>query len=113
MKDKFNCYTGTNNDEFVEWETFYGYYYGSLKSFVNDQLEKDNSIVFELDVKGALKIKNEYPDAISIFIMPPSLEELKIRLKNRKTENDEKEDAANNAFCSQPCAERGQRIWTG
>lgn len=76
------------NDEFVEWETFYGYYYGSLKNFVNEQLINNQSIVFELDVKGALKIKETYPEAVSIFIMPPSLDELKTRLKNRKTEND-------------------------
>ena len=76
------------NEEFVEWETFYGYYYGSLKSFVDEQLGNNRSIVFEVDVKGALKIKETYPESISIFIMPPSLDELKTRLKNRKTEND-------------------------
>lgn len=74
-------------NEFVEWETFYGYYYGTLKSFINSNLESNKSIVLEVDVKGALKIKKEYPEAVSIFIMPPSIDELKNRLRNRKTES--------------------------
>ena len=74
-------------NEFVEWETFYGYYYGTLKRFINSTLENDKSIVLEVDVKGALKIKEEYPDAVGIFIKPPSIEELKNRLRNRKTES--------------------------
>ena len=76
-------------NEFVEWETFYGYYYGTLKRFINSTLENDKSIVLEVDVKGALKIKKEYPDAVGIFIKPPSIEELKNRLRNRKTESNE------------------------
>ncbi|MDA3860074.1 MAG: guanylate kinase [Melioribacteraceae bacterium] len=77
------------SDEFVEWETFYGYFYGTLKSFVNSETEKGNSVLLEVDVKGAMKIKEVYPEAISIFILPPSIDELKARLINRKTESDE------------------------
>ncbi len=76
-------------NEFVEWETFYGYYYGTLKKFINSTLESNKSIVLEVDVKGALKIKKEYPEAVGIFIMPPSIEELKNRLRNRRTESNE------------------------
>ncbi len=76
-------------NEFVEWESFYGYYYGTLKSFVNSETEKGNSVLLEVDVKGAMKIKEVYPEAISIFILPPSIEELKNRLINRKTETEE------------------------
>ena len=76
-------------DEFVEWETFYGYYYGTLKSFVNSEIENGNSVLLEVDVKGAMKIKDVYPDAVSIFILPPSIGELKNRLINRKTETEE------------------------
>ena len=76
-------------DEFVEWETFYGYYYGTLKNFINATLENNKSVVLEVDVKGALKIKKEYPEAIGIFIKPPSIKELKNRLRNRKTESNE------------------------
>lgn len=77
------------NDEFVEWEKFYGYYYGTLKSFVDDHIANGNTLVFELDVKGAISFKEVYPDAILIFISPPSIDELKTRLKNRKTETEE------------------------
>lgn len=76
-------------NEFVEWETFYGYYYGTLKKFINSTLDNNKSIVLEVDVKGALKIKKEYPESVSIFIKPPSIEELKSRLRNRKTESSE------------------------
>lgn len=76
------------NNEFVEWETFYGYYYGTLKSFVNSETEKGNSVLLEVDVKGALKIKEVYPEAVTIFIMPPSIEELRNRLIKRKTESE-------------------------
>lgn len=75
--------------EFVEWETFYGYYYGTLKSFVDSEIEKGNPVLLEVDVKGAMKIKDVYPDAVSIFILPPSIDELKNRLINRKTETEE------------------------
>ncbi|MGE5682060.1 MAG: guanylate kinase [Bacillota bacterium] len=75
--------------DFIEWEKFYDYYYGSLKSFVNRNLEDGRSVLFELDVKGALNIKKIYPEAVLIYIMPPSLEELKRRLTNRATETEE------------------------
>jgi guanylate kinase len=75
-------------DEFVEWETFYGYYYGTLKSYINSKINNGKSVLLEVDVKGALKIKEEYPDAVMIFILPPSIDELRRRLVNRKTESD-------------------------
>jgi len=74
--------------EFVEWETFYGYYYGTLKSYIDSRLTKGKSVLLEVDVKGALKIKKEYPEAIMVFILPPSIDELQKRLINRKTESD-------------------------
>ncbi|OGU54459.1 MAG: guanylate kinase [Ignavibacteria bacterium RBG_13_36_8] len=76
-------------NEFVEWEKFYGYYYGTLKDFVDGHIKKRNTLVFELDVKGALNFKVAYPDAVLIFISPPNLDELKKRLKERKTETEE------------------------
>lgn len=76
-------------NEFVEWETFYGYYYGTLKTFINSEIEKENSVLLEVDVKGAVKIKEVYPDAVMIFILPPSIEELQKRLIKRNTETEE------------------------
>lgn len=85
-EDEFN--KKIEAEEFVEWETFYGYYYGTLKSYINSRLDNGKSVLLEVDVKGALKIKQEYPDAIMVFILPPSIDELKRRLINRKTESD-------------------------
>lgn len=81
-------HTKIENEEFVEWETFYGYYYGTLKSYINSRLENGKSVLLEVDVKGALKIKQEYPEAIMVFILPPSIDELRRRLINRNTESD-------------------------
>ncbi|MFH0736539.1 MAG: guanylate kinase [bacterium] len=78
-----------NNDEFVEWEKFYDYYYGTLKSFVNTNLEENKSLIFEVDVIGALRIKKCYPESVLIFIEPPSIEALKERLIKRNTETEE------------------------
>jgi guanylate kinase len=77
------------DDEFIEWEKFYDYYYGTLKSFVNENLKKGKYVLLEVDVKGALNIKKIYPKSILVFISPPSFEELISRLKNRKTETEE------------------------
>jgi len=74
-------------DEFIEWEQFYDYYYGTLKEDVEKKLNDGKSIVFEVDVKGAVSIKNSYNDAVLIFIMPPSIETLKKRLIQRNTES--------------------------
>jgi guanylate kinase len=75
-------------DEFAEWEKFYDYYYGTLKKYIDDSLESGKNVLMEIDVKGALTIREKYPDAVLIYIYPPSFEELKIRLKNRRTEDE-------------------------
>ena len=76
------------NDEFIEWERFYDYYYGTLKSIVVDNITAGKSVLFEIDVKGALSLKRIYPESNLIFIDPPSVDELVKRLKRRKTENE-------------------------
>ncbi len=78
-----------DNDEFIEWEKFYDYYYGTLKSFVNQALSENKNLIFEVDVKGALNIKRFYPEAVLIFIEPPSLDTIKERLTKRNTESEE------------------------
>lgn len=77
------------NNEFVEWERFYDYYYGTFKSFVEETISAGKNILLEVDVKGALAIKRIYPEAKLIYILPPSLEVLENRLKSRQTENEE------------------------
>ncbi len=80
------------NDEFLEWEEVYqGTCYGTLKSEVERIRHKGNNVIFDVDVVGGLNIKKYYGDqALAIFVMPPSVEELKNRLKNRSTETEEK-----------------------
>jgi guanylate kinase len=73
---------------FVEWEKFYDYYYGTPKGFIDDKINNGISVLLEVDVKGALSIKTIYPDAILIYIYPPSFEVLVERLKNRRTEDE-------------------------
>lgn len=76
------------NDDFIEWEKFYDYYYGTLKSFISGNLEVGKPLLLELDVKGALTIKRLYPYAHLIYISPPSFEELVNRLRQRNTESE-------------------------
>ncbi|MDO5447312.1 MAG: guanylate kinase [Prevotellaceae bacterium] len=78
-------------DEFVEYEEVYaGIFYGSRKSQVESQLERGENVVFDVDVNGGINIKKHYGDrAMSVFIMPPSKEELIRRLKNRGTDSEE------------------------
>ncbi len=75
-------------NDFVEWEKFYDYYYGTPRGFIEDKINSGISVLLEVDVKGALNIKDIYPDAILIYISPPSFEVLVERLKNRKTEDE-------------------------
>jgi len=80
------------HDEFIEWEEVYpGTFYGSLKSQVEKLWEKGKAVLFDVDVKGALNLKNKFPEnTLIIFIKPPSYEVLLQRLKNRGTESPEK-----------------------
>ena len=77
-----------DKNEFVEWEKFYDYYYGTFKRFINDNINSGKSVLLEIDVKGALSIKRIYPESHLIFIMPPSYDELIQRLRNRQTETE-------------------------
>ena len=78
-------------DEFVEYEEVYeGRFYGTLKSQVEQQLEQGQNVVFDVDVKGGINIKRFYGDqAMSLFIKPPSIEELRRRLEGRGTDTPE------------------------
>jgi len=72
------------NDEFSEWENVHGNYYGTSKLTLDQAIQNNDTILFELDVKGALKIKeNNIKNTFSIFILPPSIEALRERLINR------------------------------
>ena len=76
------------NDEFLEYEEVYeGRFYGTLKAQVERQLEAGQNVVFDVDVKGGVNIKKYYGDeAMSLFIQPPSIAELRKRLEGRGTD---------------------------
>ncbi len=75
--------------EFVEWEELFGNYYGTLKSELDRAIRENRHLLFDVDVKGGLSIKREYPSTLMIFIRTPSTEVLHQRLLKRKTETDE------------------------
>ncbi len=77
------------NDEFLEWTEFSGNYYGTKKSFVEKTLNKGTDLILEIEVNGAKNVKAQKPDAVTIFIMPPSVEILEQRLRGRHTEDEE------------------------
>jgi len=80
------------NDEFLEWEEVYrDNFYGTLKSEVERIWKKGKHIIFDIDVSGGLRIKRKFPEqTLAVFVKPPSIDELKIRLKKRKTESEDK-----------------------
>ncbi len=77
------------NDRLLEHNEYVGNYYGTPKAPVIDATENGNDIIIEVDVNGAAKIREKLPDAVSIFIMPPSFSELERRLSGRGTETEE------------------------
>ena len=73
--------------QFAEWARVFGKYYGTLKKYIDRALHKKLTLFFTLDPQGALALKKKYPDAILIYILPPSISELKRRLQKRKTDS--------------------------
>lgn len=80
------------NEEFLEWEEVYrDNFYGTLQAEIERIWTSGKNVIFDIDVVGGLDIKNIYPEqTLAVFVKPPSIEELKIRLKKRKTESDDK-----------------------
>lgn len=80
------------NNAFLEWEEVYrDNFYGTLKTEIERIWALGKNVIFDIDVSGGLRIKRKFPDeTLAIFVKPPSIDELKIRLKKRKTESDDK-----------------------
>ena len=80
------------NEEFLEWEEVYrDNFYGTLKTEVERIWSQKKHVIFDIDVAGGLRIKKKFPNqTLAVFVKPPSVDELKIRLKKRKTESEEK-----------------------
>lgn len=79
---------GVKNGEFLEWAEFNGNYYGTKKDRVEKMLSLGENLILEIETQGALQIKQKLPDAVLVFILPPSLEELENRLRGRNTEDE-------------------------
>lgn len=80
---------GIKQGGFLEWARVYDRYYGTPRAFVQEVIENGQDCILEIDVQGALKIRETLPEAVLIFIVPPSLAELKRRLTERGTETPE------------------------
>ena len=78
-----------NYNGFIEYARYVDHYYGTPRQFVEDELAAGHVVILEIEVQGAMKIKEQYPDAILIFIAAPSIEMLKKRLVGRGTESAE------------------------
>ncbi len=77
-----------NNDELIEYANYVGNYYGTPKEYVEKQLKSGNNCILEIEIQGAMNIKKMYPNAVLMFIMPPSVTALYDRLKGRGTEDE-------------------------
>jgi guanylate kinase len=79
-------------DDFIEWEEVYrDNFYGTLKSEVERIWAKGKNVIFDIDVAGGLRIKSKFPkETLAVFVKPPSVDELKRRLKERSTESEDK-----------------------
>lgn len=75
-------------DKLLEYARYVNNYYGTPKQYVDEQLERGKDVILEIEIQGALHVKEKYPDAILVFVMPPSASELKKRLIGRGTETD-------------------------
>jgi len=80
------------DDDFLEWEEVYrDNFYGTLKSEIERLWAEGKNVIFDIDVAGGLRIKKKFPNkTLAVFVKPPSIDELKIRLKKRSTDSDDK-----------------------
>ena len=80
-------------DRLIEYARYVDHYYGTPKDYVMSQMEAGKDVILEIEIQGALKVKEKFPETLLIFVAPPSAEELKRRLVNRGTETADVIDA--------------------
>lgn len=73
-------------DQLIEYARYVNHYYGTPKEYVLEQMEAGKDVILEIEIQGALKVKEKFPDTLLLFVTPPSAEELRRRLINRGTE---------------------------
>ncbi|MCH1640679.1 guanylate kinase [Paenibacillus timonensis] len=76
-----------DKDQLLEYAEYVGNYYGTPRDFVEETLAGGKDIILEIEVQGALKVKEKFPQGVFVFLLPPSLDELKGRIQGRGTEN--------------------------
>lgn len=86
-KEEFE--TMIENNQFLEYACYSGNYYGTNKKFVDEKIAQGKSVLLEIELQGALQVMKNYPEAVTIFIKPPTFEELENRLRGRHTETEE------------------------
>lgn len=89
FRDRATFESMIDNNEFLEYAKVYDNYYGTPKEYVFKHLEQGHDVILEIDIQGALQVKKNFPEGVFIFIMPPSMEELKRRIVSRGTETSE------------------------
>jgi len=100
-KDSINYYffsrekfcTMVQEEAFLEWAEFCGHFYGTPIKPIEEALAAGYDVIMDIEIQGAKQVSEKWPDAVLIFLVPPSLEELARRIKNRKTETSEEIDA--------------------
>lgn len=86
-KEEFE--TMIENNELIEWAEYVGNYYGTPKKAVEQQLAEGKDVLLEIEMQGGMLVKEQFPDALLLFVTPPSFDELKSRLTGRGTETEE------------------------
>ena len=76
-------------DDLIEYALYVGNYYGTPKAYVEEQLRAGKDVILEIEIQGALKVKEKFPNTLLLFVTPPSAEELRKRLEGRGTETQE------------------------
>lgn len=77
------------DDQMLEWAEYVGNFYGTPRKFVEDTINSGKDIILEIEVQGALKVKQKFPQGVFIFLLPPSMDELESRIVGRGTESEE------------------------
>ena len=87
--DVQNFLDRVSRGEFIEWAEVHGNYYGTSKHWIEAQMSAGNDVLLEIDWQGAQQVRKAFPEAVGVFILPPSLEALKARLSGRATDSAE------------------------
>jgi guanylate kinase len=74
--------------ELLEWAEVYGNYYGTPRSYIEEVMNQGHDVILDIDINGAVQVRERYPDGLFIFVIPPSVEELKKRIIGRGTESE-------------------------